>query len=282
MFPTDALYSHYSDELARQAEITIETGTAEDTYGVERLVDDNPAHLFKANEDQVALQFTFAEKTVIGLLALIHSTLESDDEVVLEADDAADWVTPAFSAAFAQTGWVGAGVTRWPHNSWMRPDQEAGYDPTGYLNYRLTFGLDTPLAQNLQLGQIRMHPTARSIYFDRGARRMRDKPNIENRTAFRVSTIYPRGTTLYSKSLAISALDSTQVVALETQWEDVDGRTYPWLWIPDASDPRCYLVRHQTTQEEFERVVRATSVRPLQIEEVGRGLRPGGPAHELT
>lgn len=281
MMLSDALYSLFSDELARQAEITIETGSAVSTYGVERLVDDNPAHLFRANETSVALQLEFAEKTPIGLLALIHGTPESDDDVRVQGDDGPvpDWDSPAFDIAFPQSGWVGSGVTRWPVNSWINVSEQPDYDPLGYKFYRLAFGITSPLAQALELGQIRMHPPpVLSLALDRDMLERRSKPRINNTTAFEVETKYSRGTTIWRASIRLTSLfdsDGDERAAIQNLWSDVDGGNHPWLFIPDATEAPCYLVCFAGTDEEIQRVVKGVSNRAGDIREVGRGLRPG-------
>jgi hypothetical protein len=275
-----ALYSHWSDELARLATIAVDIGEAEDSYGVDRLVDDNPAYLFKATGTSVALEFAHPEKQPIGLLALIHTTLEATDDVRLQGDDDADWYNPAFDMAITPSGWVGAGVTRWPVNTWENVLAADGYAPAGYNYHRLTFGLDTPLAQPLQIGEIRMHPVVRSMLIDRGRLETRSKPRILNKTAFQVATIYTRGTTLWKAQLGLSALlddfhGVNERAAIQALWDDVDGGNLPFLFVPNENELPVYEVRWSSTDEQIQRVVEGASARAGVLEEVGRGLRPG-------
>lgn len=276
----EAIYSHASDEVARLATISLETGTSAATYGVDRLIDDNPAHVFKAVELATAIQFDYAEKQPLALLALIHTTLEADDVVTIQGDDAADWVTPAYEATITPSGWVGAGVTRWPVNTWLDLTETEDYDPLGFLSYRLTFGVGTPLAQALQIGQIRFHPMIRRWPIDRGPLEGRFKPLIDNKTAFEVSTIYTRGTTRWSLKFGLEFLEDDLRAALQAQWSDVDGQAQPWLFIPHGFEPACYEVRWETTEEQIQRALTGTTGRGLArfsgaVREVGRGLRPG-------
>lgn len=278
MAERSAIYSNYSDELARTATVSLETGTAQDTYGVERLVDDNPAHLFKANETNVGIQISFEEPTPIGILALIHTTLEVNDDVRILGDNGAtpDWDYPAFDIPFPQSGWRGDGVTRWPINSWINLSEEAEYDVYGYTNYLLTFGRTSALQQPLQIGNIRMHPPPlKRLYLDRDPVERRSKPNIENRTAYGVSTIYPRGTTLWGFKYGNRMLDDDEREEIWAHWSDVDGRTYPWLFIPHPDEAPCYLVRYETTEEEIQRACDGLTRFTGAVQEVGRGLRPG-------
>lgn len=271
------LYAHWSDEVARNATITLVPGTSPDTYGVTLLTDDDPAHVFKANETTVGIQFAYGAKQPVELLTLIHGTLEADDDVRLLGDDAADWGSPAFDVVITPAGWVGSGSSRWPLNTYVDLRQSAGFDPAGFENYLLTCGRDTALAQALQLGQVGLYRTVREMFVDRGFQDSRTKPRIENRTGFDIATIYSRGTTIWRAQLGLGALFDVddERAAIEALWSDADGANHPWPIVPDDTDPRCYLVRFVGTSEQFTRLVQGVSTRAIAIEELGRGLRPG-------
>jgi hypothetical protein len=276
------MYSLYSEELARQATISLIVGTAEDTYGVERLTDDNPAHLFKATGTSVAIEFAFADKTPIALLGLIHTTLETTDQVVWAGDDAGAWGSPTWAATITPAGWVGQGTGRWPINTWADLTSKPGYDAAGFSKYLLACGTTIGLAQPLQIGQIRLEPTIRRWSLARAPVEQRLRPLVENVTPYGVSTLYARGTTRWRFSFGLGGLFDDERAAASAQWEDVEGRGRPWLWIPNGREPACYLVRWATPQLEFERVISQTATvsgvarfNALAVEEVARGLRPG-------
>lgn len=270
-----AIFTDFSDELARQATVTVETGTSESGYGPELLVDDNPAKVFRSPNTSVALQFSFAAKTPLAFMSLHHGTFEADDDVRLQADDDADWDDPAFDVAFPMAGWVGAGASRWPVNPWLDLEAQEGFDPAGYKHYRLACGLSTPLSQALQLGQVRMHPSVRRMDFDRGVRLRPSKRIIEHVTAFGVSTIYTRGTTQWAASFGLGGLEDVDRASVEEHWDDVDGRSQPWVLVPDGTVNRCYLVRYATAELEMELALRGLAAASVSVQEVARGLRPG-------
>lgn len=273
-----SIYGLWSEEVFRNATITIEVGTAQDTYGVERLTDDNPAHLFKANETTVVLKFDFAGvKTPLAGLLLIHATLEATDDVWIQGDDVDDFYSPAWEAQITPSGWVGSGDSRWPLNTFFNLSEADGYDPLGFKAYTMTFGVASPLAQALQIGQIFGCPSIRSFELDRNFQEVRSKPRIDNRTSYEVSTIYSRGTTIWKAPLTFNSLfdDDGERAALQTLWDDVDGGNKPWPFVPDTNESKCYLVRFATTEEQITRVVQGLSTRAGPVEELGRGLRPG-------
>lgn len=270
-----SLYSRASDELARQAGITVALGAAEDTYGPERLIDDNPAHLFKSGNAVVGIQFAYGSKRPVRYIAIIHATFEATDDVHFLGDDDADWDHPTMDVTLTPSGWVGSGTTRWPVNTWADLSQGTGYSAMGFKYYMLACGRNVPLTQALQIGEIRLHNTLYTLERDRGETIGRDRLAIENVTAFRVSTISSRGTELADWRIGFGVLFEDERAELEAQMADVGGRVQPWLWIPDSLQAPCYLVRWAQTRQELTRQLTSVTTGSGQIAEIGRGLRPG-------
>jgi len=287
----NTIYTHYSDEVARLATITIEADTTPslaggDAYVPASLVDDNPAKVAKINEDSTgapavglvsgAWVFAYVAKQPIKLAALIHTTASSSSGTVkLQGNNTADFTSPAFSATFVIPPWLGTGSGRWPQNPYLRVDEQAGYDAAGFFYWRLVF---TNQPENIQVGEVRFH--AHYYQFDPdlrwGLSVSAEKPQIENRTAFGVSTLYARGTTIWEQQADIQLTDDMRF-ALEAHWYDVDGRTRPWVLVPSGPvrSDRCYLVRYAMTEESVRWDNWDITSQRLQFQEVGRGLRPG-------
>lgn len=287
----NTIYTHYTDEVARLATITIEADTTPSraggaAYAPASLVDDNPAKVAKINEDSTgapavglvsgAWIFAYAAKQPIRLAALIHTTAASDSgSVRLQGNNTADFTSPAFSATFVIPPWLGTSSGRWPQNPYMRVDLEEDYDAAGFFFWRLAFE-NQP--ENIQVGEVRFH--AHYYQFDPdlrwGLRVRADKPQIENRTAFGVSTLYARGTTIWEHEADIMLTD-TMRAALEAHWYNVEGRTRPWVLVPSGPvrADRCYLVRYAMTDERVQWDIPELTRQSLQFQEVGRGLRPG-------
>lgn len=288
----NTIYTHYWDDVARQAaSITIEDDTVPslsggEVYGPDALTDDNPAKVAKICEDSTgepatgpvsgAWIFEYASKQPILLAALIHTTASADvGSVLLQGNNTADFSSPAFSAEFTIPPWLGVQAGRWPQNPYMLLEDLDGFDPLGFFFWRLAF-LDQ--TENIQVGQVRFH----SVFYEFdpdlrwGVKHGADKPQIENRTAFGVSTLYARGTTIWSAEADIQLTDDMRA-ALEAHWYDVEGRTRPWILIPSGpvQSDRCYLVRYAMTDESVRWDNWDITSQKLAFQEVGRGLRPG-------
>lgn len=287
----NTIYTHYSDEVARLATITIEADTTPSlssgaAYAPASLVDDNPAKVAKINENSTgapavgpvsgAWVFAYVAKQPIRFAALIHTTAASGSgSVKLQGNNTASFASPAFSATFTIPSWLGTGSGRWPQNPYLVLDDLPGYDAAGFFYWRLVF---TNQPENIQVGEVRFHPTYYQFDPDLrwGLSVSAEKPQIENRTAFGVSTLYARGTTIWEQQADIQLTDDMRF-ALEAHWYDVEGRTRPWVLVPSGPvrDDRCYLVRYAMTEESVRWDNWEITSQRLQFQEVGRGLRPG-------
>jgi len=284
----NTIYTLYTDEVARLASIIIENDTTPSLsggadYGPLALVDDNPAKVAKINETSSGAPavglvtngwvFAYPAKQPIELAALIHTT--ATGVVLLEGNHTPDFTAPAFSAAFALPPVLGTGDGRWPQNPYMVLSDKPGYDPAGFEYWRLEF-IDQP--QNIVVGEVRFHPAYYQFDPDLrwGLSVRSDKPQLESRTGFGVSTIYARGTTLWTQEADILLTDEMRA-ALETHWYDVEGRLRPWVIVPSGPirADRAYLVRYAITEEAVRWDRPEITAQRLQFQEVGRGLRPG-------
>lgn len=278
----NTIYQHYADNVARDATITIETGPAvspvDEDYGPASLVDDNPAQVAKIDDTDGAWLFEFDSPQRIDLAALIHGTFDASGgsaRVLLQGNSSNSWGSPAFEAEFDVPDWFSVGTRRWPVNPWMDVTAQVGYSASGFTFWRL---FAENQSQAIQLGQVWFSPTIRRFDPDLrwGPRVGADKPQIENKTSFEVSTIYARGTTIWREDADLLG-DDTMSAALEQHWYDVEGRARPWLLIPSGpiANDRAYLVRYATTDRQMQWNFEHAHDMRLAFQEVGRGLRPG-------
>lgn len=275
-----AIFTRYSDNVARDATITIQLGTDpnDSNYAPESLVDDNPAKVAKILSTTGAWEFDFGSAQRIDLVALIHHTFDAGANVKIEGSAAPNWGgSPAtaaeFSASFTIPTWLGSGDSLWPVNPWLDLTNAAGYSAAGFRYWRL---IVTGNSQNLWLGEIVMVPSIRQMNPDRQWEYVTStlRRKIDNRTEFGVSTIYSR----YSPQVRIEGTiraDDDFTVTLDEHWDDVDGGAFPWLYIPDGDVNKCYFGRHADPSKSVTHVMYDVHDRRWAFEEAARGLRPG-------
>jgi hypothetical protein len=277
MASVNLIYQKRSDEVARNATVTVSNPSADPDYGEANLTDEYPAKLCKIEAVTGWIKLEYPAKQVIQLLALIHTTLDAGLTVYVEGNDTDTWATPSFRAPLVIPAWLGAGPTRWPVNPWVdltavTPTLGA-YDPTGFVFWRVNFSGTN--SQDIHVGELWAGQTIRrmSPNISWGVKPRRTSLNIEHQTPWKVSTIYPRLSNIWSERGEVEAT-ATLRTALKAHWDDVDGRSYPFLIVPDGTENDARLVRYETTEEEME-LNFGSSKMNLSYVEVARGLRPG-------
>ena len=158
-------------------------------------------------------------------------------------------------------------------NPWLDLTVQPGYSATGFRYWRLVV---TGNSQNLQLGQVILSASIRQLYPDRQWEYVlgQQRRKIDNRTEFGVSTIYSR----FSPQWRLEGghrVDDAFKELLDQHWHEVDGAGFPWLYIPDADQNRCYLVRFTEPTRSTTHVIYDLHDYRFAVEEVARGLRPG-------
>jgi hypothetical protein len=264
------LITQYSDEIVRGATVTTD-GTTATGYGLANLYDDRPGKLTKFNEQTVGIQIDCGSAQPLALVSLHHMTPEAGETVLFQANATASWGSPSISVAIDVAGWVGAGESRYPLDTWFDVSTVVGFNPAGYRYYRLAFD---SLSQDLQIGQIRLHPEVTYIDPDRGMGVKPIRLGTVNRTAFGIETRYRYGVALSAYDLTLSGLEDADKAALLEQWHDVDGDGHPFVFVPDLADPACILGRWGSGFD-LERALQVRSIVKASVVEVGRGLRPG-------
>ena len=283
----NTIFQRASDEVARDATITIGIGTdpGDDDYAPTSLVDDNPAKVAKIDSTTGAWDLDFGSAQRIDLVALIHHDFDAGANVKFQGFSSDPGGSPGPSAAIEASitipAWLGSGTSAWPVNAWKDLTGESGYTTTGYRYWRL---IVTGNSQNLQLGQLVCCSTIRTLDPDLRWDYVRSvrKPNIFNRTAFEVDTIYTRGTSVWRLEADLRQ-DDTLLSDLEAHWYDADGQAKPFLAIPSPPDSastgsverRPYLVRYDEDNRSLRHHAYDVHDMRLILREVGRGLRPG-------
>lgn len=281
----EAIYTRWSDQVANEATITIQTGTdpGDDNYGPDVLVDENPAKLAKIDSTTAAWQFAFAAPQRIDLAAFIHGTFEQTCTLRLQGNTSATWGSPLpFDAEIDVLEWFGSGSNRWPRNAWLDLTQHEDYSATGFQYWRL---LCTGNSQNVQLGQVIFSPVIRYMDPDlrwEFVRKIRNR-SIVNETAYGSKTIYVRRSPqflLEGDQRMTEAFYNDQII----HNHDASGIGYPWLLIPKrpisadletVDNEEAFYVRWVDDVFATTHVYVGAIDKKFVVEEVSRGLRPG-------
>lgn len=269
-----AIYHFASDNVIPGSTLTIETGTdpGDDNYRAPVLGDLNPAKVAKIDSTTFAWQADLGSSKPLYDVGLIHFDADEGANVRFQANSSASWGSPPVDLAVTIPAWLGSGTGRWPVNAWLDIAAALGSVPS----YRYLRLICTGNSQDGQLGQWVVNKATRRFTEDMqwGSRSTVRKRVIENRTAFGVASIYPRGTNeliFEGEHKPLADLED----ALVRQWYDVEGRTYPWLFVPDGTKNACYFVRWANPQRQSTYYAPGAYSNAFAVEEVSRGVRPG-------
>jgi hypothetical protein len=271
-----AIYHFYTDNILLNADLSISLGTdpGDPNYTPSSLVDGNPAKPAKIDSVTAAwLAGMRGVKTPAQSLFLIHHDFKEGCDVRIQGNDTDTWGTPSFEAHVTIPAWLGSGVGRWPVNPWLDLTEQFGYDPLGWMFWRL---LITSNDQNVQLGQWLLCNPIRRFEQDLAwsSKRTLNKRLIENRTSFGVSTIYSRNT----NEVVIEG-DHRPLAALEDelirQWYDVEGRARSWPFVPNGLLNECFFGRWQAPSRASTYFAPGAYENRFVFEETSRGLRLG-------
>lgn len=260
-----AVYGKPSDNVAGNATITAQSGTADSDYPLTNLVDDNPAKPGKLTTTTGRIMFDFGSAQNIDLVALIHTNLTAGLSVKIQANATDSWGAPSIDQAITIPAVPDDG---YPLNPWL---DLTGISPRSYRYWAIQIaGTNSAAAA---IGEVWMQATKRSLTrnIQWGAVEMEEHPAVEHRTTYGVSTVYSLGPRMRTVAGMIRANQTAlaELIALE---RDAHHRGSPFLFILDPAVNDALYVRWAS--RPFAHVNQFLQTRPVQVafEELSRGL----------
>lgn len=259
-------YLRPGDNVAAAATITVETGTADDGYPADNLVDLNPGKPARLVETSGAWLFDFGAAQSLDLVALIHHNLDAGLDVRIQGNDTDDWTTPALDEAITIPAAAADGYPVCPFLDLT------AITPRSYQFWRLVV-VDANAAP-VAIGEVILGETIRelTVNVNWGARESEDRLIIEHTTDMGVSTIYDLGV---RQRVFEGDVDTTDAGAAELRdlVRAARARVDPWLFIPDPDVNDAWFVRFADAKALRRTMVFIDSNQlPFVVEEVSRGL----------
>lgn len=260
-----AIYGRPSDDVAANASVTVETGTEDTDYPVSNLTTTNPAKPGKLTTSSGRIVFDFGSAQTIQLVALIHTNLDAGLTVKIQANATNSWATPSLDTAITIPT---VPQDSYPLNPWL--DLSGSVQSYRYWAVYVSGTNSAAVA----IGKVCLQATKRELSPNLlwGYIEAEERPAVEHRTTYGVSTVYTLGPRLRRVIGRVKATTAgaTDLLALERA---AGHRGSPFLFIlhPDQND--ALYVRWATPM--FAQQYEFTSIRPIDVafEEVSRGLR---------
>lgn len=260
-----AVYGRPSDNVAGNATISVQTGTADTDYPMTNLVDGNPAKPGKLTTTTGRIVFDFGSAQTLQLVALIHTNLDAGLTVKIQANATDAWGSPSLDTAITIPTLP---LDDYPLNPWL--DLSGSVHTYRYWAIHVSGTNTNPVA----IGEVWMQATKRELSPNLlwGYAEAEARPTVEHRTTYGVSTVYPLGPRLRTVVGRVKATvaGAADLLALE---RDAKHRANPFLFIlhPDQNDALYVRWAGGSFAQRYE----FTSIRPIDVafEETSRGLR---------
>lgn len=266
-------YARPSDNVAADATVSVQTGTADSEYPAANLVDLQPEKPAKLVETSGAWLFDFGGDQKLDAVALIHTNLDEGLEVRLQGNATDSWGAPTLNQTFTIPARF---ADLFPRNPWLHL---ADLFPTaGDRTFRfwrvVVVGTNT---DPVWVGEVIMAETirdldVRDIKWD--SQRIWNRPSVTHQTDLLVRHTYDYGTTVREFQCDIDPTDAV-LAEVEDWFRDARGPSHPFLVLPRSEDENdAWFVTFLGSSQVTRRVTFDYTLSTLNFIEASRGLYP--------
>lgn len=269
------IYQYPTDNVVGNATIT-SSGSPSD-FPVANLWDGAPGSPAKLTATTGWFKFQYAAPQIIELVSIIHANLTpSLTNVNIQGNATDSWGAPSFNQSFVIPGYRGTGL---PVNPFLDLRSLPGYNPSGFLWWRLNFG--TANGANISIGEFWMSPIYREFPYgiQRGATRNWKFNNSIDVTDAGQTVGYElaaaqRRINFNIDFLGISNPDKVVKETIISWIEYCRGRLRPFLIVQDSTLNDAILAKGDEDEPGYATSSFGKHDMSLNILEVGRGVAP--------
>jgi hypothetical protein len=266
-----AILQRFSDNVARTATITITSGSIATGYLLSYLTDNDPSRPAKFNEATLTLLFDWGGAQRQDAVSLIHANLAAGLAVRYQCNPTNSWTAPALDVSVVIPEYK---VNKYPTNSYTNLVGQVGYQTAGYRYARLVVSGTNPVP--IAIGELVIVSEIREIEWLANTQVYRDqRMTIDHSTDAGVTNTFDLGVNIRAFQGSTTNRPA-QKAALDRHWQDARGRTFPFLFVPNAlgDPPEPWLARWLDPVKEDSYIVPGITTLTLKLVELGRGLYP--------
>jgi hypothetical protein len=262
-----SIYAHYTDNVAPQATVTVNTGTEDPDYPAAGINDQNtakPAQLTTATGSWV---FDWGAAQRVDWVQIPMHNLDAGLEVRIQMHASNSWGSPSLNTTIAIPAHRGDGL---PVGSWVDLTGVGGYLVGGYQFLRVVVVGTNSAA--VKIGEVLILSTKRTLNpnVSWGGQEPEERLVKSNRTDGGVELIYDLGTTLRKFSGQLDTTDAG-LAAVRAWWQNTRGRVYPFAFVLDEDVNEAIVARWQGSIDPT-RLINDRNQMPIALDEVSRGL----------
>lgn len=262
-----AVYGHYSENVAPNATVTVQSGTEDPDYLAANLVDLNPSKPAQLTGTTGAWLLDWGAAQRVDWVLLPMHNLDAALNVRVQMNATDSWGAPTVDAAIVIPTYREDGL---PVGSWLDLTAAGGYSASGFRYLRLVVVGANSAA--VKVGEFLTFSRKRTLNpnISWGAQAPEQRLAQVNQTDAGVKMMYDLGTTLRTFRGELDTTDAG-LAAVRSWWRDSRGPIFPWGFVFDEDVNEGVMARWGNTIDPT-LAINDRNTMPIAIEELSRGL----------
>jgi hypothetical protein len=261
------IYSHYEDNVAPNATVSVNTGDEDADYPAANLVDRlivKPAQLTTTTGSWV---FDFGSAQRVDWAALPMHNLDAGLDVRIQANATDSWGGPTVDEPIIIPTYREDGL---PVPCWLDLTAAAGYDVGGFRYWRLEVAGTNAAA--VKVGELLLLNVKRTLdpNINWGVQLPESRPVYDNRTPFGYANKYDLGVTLRRLQGTLDTTDAG-LALLRAWWRSTRGTARSFAIVPDEDVNEAWVAEFTGDLGVTLQINNRNNI-PITFEEVSRGL----------
>lgn len=261
-----AIYTHYEDNVAPNATVTVNTGTEDPDYPAANLVDLNPAKPAQLTTTTGSWVFDWGAAQRVDWVLLPMHNLTAGLEVRIQMNATSSWGSPTVNEQITIPAYLGDH----PVGSWLDLTNKTGYTTSGLRYLRLVVvGVNAAV---VKVGELCIYNVKRTLNpnVSWGAQMPSDRLSTVNTTDAGVELVYDQGVTVQSFRGDLDTTDAG-LAAVRAWWHSCRGRVRPFGLVPDEDVNEAWMAKWAGGIDPT-LVINNRNTIPIQLKEASRGL----------
>lgn len=262
-----AIYGHYSDNVARLATITVQSGVEDPDYLAANIANLNPSKPAQLTGSTGAWLFDWGAAQRVDWVLLPMHNLDAALEVRVQMNATDSWGSPSLNTTIVIPTYREDGL---PVGSWRDLTGVAGYLVGGYRYLRLVVVGTNSAA--VKVGEFGIFSNKRTLNpnVSWGLKAPEQRLQQVNETDAGVKTVYDQGVTLRTYAGDLDTTDAG-LAAVRSWWRDARGQVFPFGFVLDEDANEGLLARWANALDPT-MTINDRNQMALAVEELSRGL----------
>lgn len=266
------LFTRPSENLARTATVTVNTGVEDAAYPKANIADHHPEKPAKLTGTTGSFVYNLGSAKRADLTCVGHHNLAAGVDLRLQANATDTWGAPTVDLGFTIPARYADNFTVnvWLNLATLLPS--VGSRTFQFWRLLVNSANSAPVA----IGEWLLYSQRRDLGVRNikwGSERTMRRPATRHETDLLVRHTYDFGTTVRAVEVEIDPTDAT-LVDVQEWFRDAKGIADPFVIIPHKDETDAWIVTFDDPDQPYKRVKRNYNTATLRFQEMSRGLFP--------